>query len=498
MSASLSLEQFCTPINLSYAAALRYVVPRTIPAAFRYLRLGSCFPAAMVALAASNPEGEFIALIQNDTQRASAMSFAAAQQVSNIDFMVASTAELQQQSALDPDWRASFDFIVADLAGSHASERDAVISLAASMLKPNGLLACHYQPFAAPEESLNFLINEYAPELDAAQAKEFLGELKQLGENYFAQHPDQRQQLDQAIAAGQPDSFFATTSDQAVSQSFELMAALLPRGFSFVGDAEIRQNYMELAAPQSAHTVLAKCREHLLYESIKDFVTQRPTRTDIWCRQPVTQTDDTADLFGHFTFGLADPCAALPAQATGHGKVIDLTTALYRSLLELMQLLPITIGDYLQHPTGKGQRPSEVLAALQVLVACGVVLPMRSSYEGSITALADGLRLAPGFNRYLEQTAIDSPRVMLSSIVTGTVMNVPAREALVMQAIDRVGLANSAGVLLLELQRIAQQPELAARIMDLAEPTPELAQSMIDDVARRALIPWHAYGLMAA
>ena len=67
-----------------------------------------------------------------------------------------------------------------------------------------------------------------------------------------------------------------------------------------------------------------------------------------------------------------------------------------------------------------------------------------------------------------------------------------------MQAINRVGMADSAGALLIELERIANEPALAALIMDAAEPTADMADNIMQDVIERSMVQWYAYGLLAA
>lgn len=499
----LTNDQGLAPVNLSYIASLRYVKPRENSASFRYLRLGCRNAVELVGLAASNPEGQFFGVIIGKADMQDINAFCAERQVSNIKFLqTTSLSEFSTREAAAADWLSSFDYVVADTVqgGLQADESASLCQLAERLLKPNGLLAYRYTPVTNADEALRFLVSEYAPELTAPQAEEFLQELKALGDTYFKAHPITSAALDRAIERRMPDEFFSTCEEgsKPVSNTFETIAALLPRGFAFVGDAEARQNYLELAAPQTSHAVLAKCRDHLLYEPIKDFVTQRAVRTDIWCRLPATQTDDTSELFGHFTFGLSLAASEVPDSIQANGKTIDLTTSLHQRLIELMGLLPCTIGDFLHHPSGKGERPSEVLAALQVLVACGIVRPMRSSFVGVAQSRGAEPQLMTGFNRYLTQAIIDTPRVLLASPVIGNVVDLPAREALVLQAISRSGIGGSATPLLAELRRIAAIPELSAKIMDVAEPTTAIAEAMIHDVVSKSMLRWYSYGIMAA
>ena len=107
-------------------------------------------------------------------------------------------------------------------------------------------------------------------------------------------------------------------------------------------------------------------------------------------------------------------------------------------------------------------------------------------------------RLTGSFNQYLDKTQITGSEIWMASPVAGSAVAVSARDALVMQALNRVGLANSVSALLPELERLAKDPASAARVMDMAEPTPEMATNMIKDTVAQSIIQWYAYGLLEA
>ncbi len=257
-------------------------------------------------------------------------------------------------------------------------------------------------------------------------------------------------------------------------------------------------NYMELVTPATAHDVLTACRDHLLYEPIKDFAIQRLERNDIWCRLPVEQSADAVELYGGFTYGITALREQVPAEITAHGKRIDLSMPPFDKLIDLMTTLPMGIGDFLNHPNGQGVNPADAVAAIHILVATGVARPMRSRYPGLVETQLSRPRWSVSFNRYLEAMSITSSRVLLASPIVGGVVSLSARDAFVIQAISRVGLDLSVSALLMELQRIVHDPALAAQVMDVVEPTPELARNIIQDVVGKSISRWYAYGLLAA
>jgi hypothetical protein len=187
----------------------------------------------------------------------------------------------------------------------------------------------------------------------------------------------------------------------------------------------------------------------------------------------------------------------VPVEIKAKGKTVDLSAPVFTKLIDLMTLMPINIGDFLSHPLGKEFAPADVVGAVQILVACGIAQPMRGLYQSGISNVAQP-RFAGSLNQHLGRAPLSAKEIWMASPALGNVMSIPAREALVMQALDRAGLANSVSVLLPELQRLAQNPGEASRIMDTANPTPATAHHMIEDTVSRSIVQWYAYGLLEA
>ena len=484
-----------TPVILSYSAALRNFEPRQPGEAFAYADIDCRDPDLLMCLAASNPEGRFYGLIDNPSIVEKTNSTARQRHVSNITFVQGSPASMA------PDTLPPLHYISYDESGRavDATRRNAVFTLAEKLLLPGGLLNLTYAPYSDEHGALRFLVREFGPEMNVDQAKEFLGELKKLGKTYFEEHPKQAAALEEAIAKELPDAFFASWDEgTAVSQTFNTIAALRPRGFSYAGDADIPSNYVELSVPPEGQQIILSCRDNHLYEMIKDFALNRTLRSDIWCRQPSQQTDNMSALFGGFSYGITMSREDVPSEMKAYGTVIPLSSPLYVKLIELMTLTPLSIGDFLSHLEGKDFAPLDVIGALQILIACGIAHPMRGGqYVGSINNL-DKPRLAGTFNQYLDKTEVLGNLVNLASPVIGGAIAMTPREALVIQAVERAGLTDSVAALLPELERIALNPSAAASIMDTVQPSTEMAETMIKDVLERSMIQWYAYGILEA
>ncbi len=493
MSYASALSFDLSPVRLNYCGALRGLKPKAPEESFVYAQTGNFDIESLICLAASNPQGSFYGVIENSQHEAYAKTIASERQSTNVTF-VSSLQHLPLK----------LDYLCAEYVEGFPStaDQEQIFSIAENRLVPGGYFCFRYKAYDNQDEILQFLVNEYAPELSVEQAREFLDEIKALGCGYFAQHPIARTALDKAISTSTPDVFFdayRTKEDDVKSGTFETMAGLLPRDFSFVGDAEFGANYIELAAPVAAHTALDKCRDHLLYEPIKDFALQRLVRNDIWVKRPVEQTFENPDLFGAFTFGITTMRENVPTSVQTQAGTVHLTTPLFMRLIDLMTIMPIGIGDFLNHPSGLGFSPDEVVAALNVLVACNIAQPMRSRYAGK--QQMDVLKpiWSNSFNAHLNSSEISDPVVRLASPVIGSTVTLPAREALVLQAVNRVGVTLCAGSLQPELKRLLlKNPTLATQIMEAAAPTDEVVHNMVVSVLTSGMPRWYAYGLLAA
>ena len=155
--------------------------------------------------------------------------------------------------------------------------------------------------------ALKFLVNEFAPELNAEQAQEFLTELSDLGVKYLAQNTEIKVKLDQAILHCMPDEFFSLLDDsKAKSLAFDNVVALGNRGLVYLGDEDISSNYMEIIVKAMRPSRSLKNVSGIsLYEPLKDYALARQMRSDVWCRPPSEAGASMAELFGSFVYGIS-------------------------------------------------------------------------------------------------------------------------------------------------------------------------------------------------
>jgi hypothetical protein len=489
-----------SPTSLRYAAALRGNKSKRAGVSFTYAEAACRDAEKLICLAASNPEGTFYGFVSDEASRRTGEEKATQHGTFNVIFLVGSPSEILARIANGSSLPPLLDFLCCDesISPLAATERVALYDLAQKRLKDGGFFTRSYRSLDKADGALRFLVQELAVEMNDDQKQEFLIELKHLGSQYFAQNLAIAVKLNEAIMQGKPQSFFALFDGAAAkSETFEMMVAMGTRAMAYAGDAVLASNYVELAIPREAQDIIVKCRESILYEPIKDFALNRTVRSDIWIKTPSEKTNVAADLFGGFAYGVLLPKNQIPTSFAAQGKTIDLSSPLYKKLIALMGLMPMGIGDFLSHPSGKDEQPEKIIGALQILAACGIAIPMRGFLNQRSNRSVAQPRLVGNFNRYLDKTDLNGDDVMLASQALGCGVLISARDAFVMQALNRAGLSNSVSALMPELRRIAHTKGAHA-ILANDEPTPEMAQSLVRDVVGASLPQWYAYALLEA
>ena len=322
-----------SPVTLSYVAALRGVIPRRPGESFTYALADCRAPDVLIALAASNPEGQFYGMIGDVELAEAAKQAARLRQVANVEFIATSPRQMLARLDKEPAALPDLHYLCCDesLHALPPVEREALFDIAARKLRPGGLFATTYHAYAEKDGHLRFLAREVAPEMDAAQAAIFLTEIKKLGGFYFKAHAEQARALDRAIAGQLPDAFFSLFDGApARSATFDTLVAMRKRGFAYAGDSHIPANYIELATPVEAHAVIDIAKNSPLYEVVKDFAADRMIRGDIWCRPPAPGSADPAQLFGSFAYGITESRDNIPSVFEAQGKAIPLDSPLYQ------------------------------------------------------------------------------------------------------------------------------------------------------------------------
>ncbi len=489
-----------SPVSLRYIAALRGCKPKRAGTGFAYAEFMCTDPERLTSLAASNPEGRFYGFVADETARSTAEETASERGTFNIVFIAGTPSEILTRLTHGASVPPLLDYLCCDEREAPLSptERSALFDIASQRLNPGGTLVTSYRAYDSEDGALSLLVRTLAPEMTSEQKQEFLTELKRMGSHFLSRHPEVMISLNEAIIKGTPESFFAPYKDMTTAATtIETIKALGARNMLYAGDATLGANYVEFALPPEAQELVTSCRTSPLYEPIKDYALNRATRSDIWVKTPIEQSADQAELFGSFAYGLTMPRADIGPWISINGRSIDLSAPLYGKLLDLMALMPIGVGDVLAHPTGEGENPALLLESLQILVACGIAIPMRGQLTSTNQSNMTHPRLVGNFNRSLDKVSLSDTSVWMASQVMGCGVKISAKEALVMQALNRAGLSNSVSALMPELTRLTGTTALAT-LFPTGEPTPELAQGLVREIVSQSLPQWYAYALLEA
>ena len=489
-----------SPVSLRYIAALRGNKPKRTGQGFTYAEVACRDAEKLICLAASNPEGRFYGLVADENARRAAEEKATQRGTFNVVFLVGSPSETLARLANGSSLPPMLDYLCCDSSAEALApnERIALFDLAGKRLNPGGLFAVSYRAYDRDDGALRFIVQQFAPQMNDDQKQEFLLEIKRLATRYLAKHRDIATRLDEAILKRSPQSFFELFDGApATSGSFDTLVEMGPRGLLYAGDANLTSNYAELAVPAEAQPLVIDSRNNYLYEPIKDLAMDRTLRSDIWVKTLAEQSDDPAQLYGGFAYGITVLRDQVPLTFSTQGTTINLSESRYTQLLDLMAIMPVGVGDILTHPAGAGETPARILEALQILVACGIASPMRGQLSATNQASVAQPRLVGNFNRFLDKTDLSDRDVLFASQVMGCPIALSAREAFVMQALNRVGLANSLSALMPEFTRLAGTPAAQA-VFQADQPTEEKVHALICDVVGKSLPQWYAYALLEA
>ena len=488
------------PITLSYVMALRGVRPRLPMEGFTYGELGCGTGERLVLLAACNPEGVFFGF-DTDLEKLSAAAEKAEEfGVKNVTFSQAGAAELKAAIDAKIIGDKSFDYIVYNDVGNTHSETVAVLhDLAKSLLNDNGAFAYRYAIYNNEPNADDLLFKSLTRHILAEQPDKgevLASEWRGLADAYFDSHPAQAVAFDKALSEGKGFEWLrnASAGDTKTSKTLEVSQIFSGRELTYLGSAHLASNYMELSAPEACHKALEAKRLHPLYESLKDLATGTTERIDLWGREPLQRTDNLVSLFSNFTFGVTEPAEQVVRTVTFQGKSISFAGPLYDSVISLASVMPITIGDLVNHESLSQVDPVTILNTVQLLVACGILSPMRASFEGGIDM--SNPKLVGTYNQSLRKMRPDIQEYAFASVVTGRPVFFSGLSTLVILNLDKGGMEGIAGFMSDDLMRLSHHPHLEPLGLGNTQRAAEEAYNQIEIAFQQYMVRWFSLGLI--
>jgi ubiquinone/menaquinone biosynthesis C-methylase UbiE len=497
--ASSALRLPFDPVTLSYVMALRGVKPRIPQDGFTYAELGCANSERIILFAACNPEGVFFGFDTNIEKLAWAAQKAEELGVKNITFSQASASELKQAVEGGVIGGNCFDYLVFNEPDNTQHENLGALSEAARiLLKENGVFAYRYCTYdgARPDEQLFKSLTRHMLAEQPDKGEALATQWRDLCHLYFKNNASDGTAFDKAIAEGRGVEWLRSISngDTKTSKTLQVAQLFSGRELTYLGSANITSNYMELSAPEACHKALEAKRVHPLYESIKDLATHTVERIDLWGRETLQRTDNLVELFNSFTFGVTEPAEQIARTVTFQGKSISFVGPLYDSVISLASVMPITMGDLLHHGSLAQVDHVSLLSTVQLLIACGILYPMRGSFQGGIDM--SNPKLVGSYNQSLRKMRAEMQDYAFASVVTGRPIFFPALATMVLQNLDKGGMEGIAGFMGDDLSRLSQHPFLQPLNLTNPQRIAEEAYNQIEIMFMQSMVRWFSLGII--
>lgn len=498
-AANAALRLPLDPVSLSYVMALRGIRPRLPLEEFIYGEIGCGTAERLILLAACNPEGTFFGFDPDLDKLGKAAEKAEAFKVTNVTFAQASAPALKEAVDGGVIGAKCFDYLVYNEPGNAARENLASLhDCMTALLRDNGVFAYRYRSYDESQadtllfQSLTRHILAEQPTGGEALAKDW----RSLCALYLAAHPTEALAFDKAIGEGKGFDWLKSQvpADTKTSRTLQVGQGFAGRDFTLLGSATTTANYMELSTPEIAHAPLEARRSHPLYEAMKDLAMGAVERIDVWAREPLNRTDNLITLFGGFTFGTTESPERIARTVTFQGKSVSFMGPLYDSILSLASVMPVTMGDLVHHETLAGVDQATILSSIQLLVACGVLQPMRASFEAGVDM--DNPKLVGSYNKSLSRETLDLQDYAFASAIIGRPLVFSGINSLILQALDKGGLNNIASLLSDELMRLSDHPYL--RPLQLSEPSKAVEEALrqIETAFHQSMTRWFSLGII--
>ncbi len=414
-----------SPSMLRLAAALNGFAPPP-NREFTYLELGSANGDSLVALASAFPDARFVGIDINHDHVAFATSLAAKACVDNVLFIQGDFAELPRDALPDFDFVAMYGL----LSWISPDKRKAAIDLAATRLKPGGLLFAAYNamPGWSAVEPLRRLMLDAAGTTgtSAERAQRGLSAAKLLddaGARYFVQNPAARAMLAAALRTGLPYAIHEYFLPDWHPHYFEDLADELDSaGLHFVGQLPAYLNFRDLAIPASLQPVFAGLTHRIAFERAKDYALNEFFRRDVFIKGQVSRADElTREYFDTTRFtSLVDP-SRVKGKVRLPSCTLEFVGPIFESLIPAVAEHALSVPELARLPDLAPFGIESIRRAVLQLTIGEQLWPLHSPVPPLLPAgLGPFLPCHPHARFALEQPLSAGDRVVVASPATGT------------------------------------------------------------------------------
>lgn len=427
------------PAALNMALLLQGVEPLNLDANFSYCELGCGFGLSTNLFAACHLAGNFYGIDFNQSHIKDARDLAERAGLSNVTFLDTAFADLDK-SALPV-----FDFIVLHGVYSwvNSGNRRHILDFISSRLKPDGVLYISYNTLPGwasfmpvRELMLSCADTQEGPINEKIKKSvEFIADLKKAGVPYFARNPCSNE-LFEHFSKCSPEylAHELYNRDWNLFCHDKLVKELAIAALDFVGSANPVDNLDPLIFSQEEMKLLDKCPDSALRETVKDFITGRQFRKDIFTRgRRRLSANDHFDLFCRIRFTTVLPKQARSLTMMFPKGEAKLDPALYQPVLLAIDDSPRSVLELLQHEKTKSIGQDRLIESLIVLLAGGLIMPATSP---SREAIVGTMLLNYALLERTIQSGLDLPFLASPVLQNGIKLDWVTRTLLLCKIID--------------------------------------------------------------
>ena len=371
------------PNHLRIVQLLNGQRPPDRDAKYRCLEIGAGSGVGLAVIAASDPNGEFVAVDYMPGHIAAGAQFGRAAKMTNIDFVEADIVELVNSNDHD---LGEFDYIICHGVYSWVGPqvREAILALLRKSLRPGGLLFFGYNslPGWTMTGPAQKLISEFGKSAAGAVqdrvvgAFDFVNQMARLEAKFL--DPDQIPVLGRKASDGVADlggneirylahEYF---SEQWSPEYFiDVARELAAEKMDFVGSATMTDLFSPMVATEPQRQLLANVPDKLMVEQLKDYFSPQMYRRDVYVRgyAPITDRERTKRLKDERMMLIGHP-EKFEYKINCRLGEAELPRAPYEAALEKLAEGPCTIGDIVSHieKNGSSLSAEETMAILTV------------------------------------------------------------------------------------------------------------------------------------
>lgn len=417
------------PLNLAFVTALGGREPPDVDRPFAYLELGCGNGFTTSLLAAAHPHARFWANDFMPGHIRNARATAAAAGLENVTFLEASFAQLLGEQL------PQFDMIALHGVWSwvSAENRGHIVALLQRQLKPGGLALVTYncQPGWAPLEPLRRLLvsaagQEGTPVERIERALAAAAQLQAAGAGYFKHNPKVTAAIAQLLKEDRAYLAHEYLNEQwSLHFHDDVARAVAPAGLEYVGQARVLDAFDQFNLTAAQAKLLAAQDAGAGSELLRDMMTDRRFRRDVYIRGERQLTPaQAAEWLERRRYALARPRAACQLKLETAAGAFSFSRPVFDSLLDALAQGPATARELASRPELSAESLDHVRQALGILVALGHVQPaLARACEIEARAGTDRFNAAA-----LTAAGSERPFVALASPVTGSGVPLPVAE----------------------------------------------------------------------